>query len=181
MLHQVKRQFNLSSTGKSLDATHWLKIQRLRCRECGGSHSQSYEFVVPYRRLSQRALEGPVRAYLEDRTTYLGSLNEAVNDPATVFSTVERVLKNLPVAWMKLMTMLIAAGGEVKTVVNVQGCPNSSRCRQSEKKMQLDWAANVLWLFPELFEICSRHGISLFGSRRGCELLRAHRVECGLF
>jgi hypothetical protein len=122
-----------------------------------------------------------VRAYLEDRTTYLEAANEAVNDAAAVFQVVERVLENLPVAWMKLTTMLIGRGDTVAKVVQTRRCPNSSRCKKKGKKMGLDWAASLLLVIPDLFETCNRQGIPLFGSARGCELLRTHRAECGLF
>jgi Domain of unknown function (DUF6431) len=158
-----------------------LRIQRVRCRACNASHCQLYDFLVPYRRLSLRALEEAARAYIQSPNTYLDAGTHAVDGPSAVFNAVKRVLQNLPSTWQKLMRILIAAGFEVAMLAKEVLSPNSNKCKTTNKQKLLDWAAAALELIPDAFEFCSRHGFFLFASGRGCTLLRTHTAECKLF
>lgn len=160
---------------------HHLDIQRVRCRECNASHSQRYDFLVPYRRVGATPLEAAVRGYIEEPNTYLSAETDAVGDCSAVYTAVATFLEQLPVVWMSVMQVLVAAGFGVPELLRQVMCPNSSRARIAGKAERLDWAASVLALVPELFEVCAREGIFLLASGRGCGLLRTHRTECELF
>lgn len=158
-----------------------LNIQRVRCRACNSSHSQLYDFLVPYRRISFGALRAVTEDYVLNPTTYLDAVGGGVGEPATVFSAVERVLENLDELWMFLMQTLIAKGFRAAMLEQQRECPNGMKSKKVDKKRMLDWAATMFELVPNALEICSRYGLSIFGSRRGCELKRTHSSECKLF
>lgn len=164
-----------------LGTAHSLLIQRVRCRECRGSHSLLYDFLVPYRKYCVRATAAVVERYLVEQNSYLGALTATVNEPATLFGAVRNLLCHLPVVWMYLARQAIAAGSTPKDFAGFDGCPNSRKSRNPKKRERLDWASRVLKLFPELFEKASAQGYPLFASGRGCELLRTHSAECALF
>lgn len=161
--------------------TYRLAIQRVRCRECNASHSQLYDFLVPYRRLGAVAVKAAVRGYIEEPNTYLSAQTDVVGDCSAVYTAVALFLERLPVAWMYVMQVLVAAGFQVPDLLRQVKCPNSGRAQIAGKAERLDWAASVLALVPELFEVCAREGITLLASGRGCGLLRTHKTECKLF
>lgn len=158
-----------------------LSIQRLRCRGCNGSHSLLYDFLVPYRKFTVSALKVAVAGYLETSQSHLGTLTDAVKDVATVFSAIECLLASLPMLWMRLAGALISGGHSVSAITRKGHCPNSIKSRKAGKREQLDWAAQVLELIPEVLERSGELGISVFAGRVGCRLLRTHRAECVLF
>jgi hypothetical protein len=159
---------------------HRIRIQRVRCRECHGSHALLYDFLIPYRKYSVKALEAAVRGYVAQPSSYLEALTAVVNESATLFGAVRSVLCHLPLIWMHLQRQAIAAGAAARFSVS-GGCPNSYKCRDEKKRDKLDWLTQVLELFPDLFERASAEGYPLFASGRGCELLRTHSAECALF
>lgn len=161
-----------------------IRIQRVRCNHCKKkrTHSLLYDFLVPYCKYSVKALERPVAEYvLEPDTTYLGALNDAVSEAATLFRVVRAMLDHLPQVWMHMMQMLIAAGYSPDEILAEDLSPNSSKCKGEEKKKRLDWAAQLLKLIPDAFEVAALEGYPIFASGRGCRLLRAHSAECMLF
>lgn len=158
-----------------------IRIQRVRCRECHASHALLYDFLIPYRKYSVKALEAAVRGYVAQPNSYLGALTAVVNESATLFGAVRSVLCHLPLIWMHLLRRAIAAGAAPARFSVSGSCPNSYKCRNEKKRERLDWATQALELFPDLFERASVEGYPLFASGRGCELLRTHSAECALF
>lgn len=158
-----------------------LRIQRVRCRACNSAHSQLYDFLVPYRRISFAALKDVVQDYVLNPTTYLDAAGSGIEEPATVFCAVERLLKNLSEIWMFLMQMLIKSGFRAPMMARRRDCPNGIKARKKDKKRLLDWAAAMFDLVPDALEICNGYGLAVFGSDRGCALKRAHSTECKLF
>ena len=133
-----------------------LAIQRVRCRSCNGSHSLLFDFLVPYRRPTFAALKAVVETYLTTQTTYLDAVGESVGEPGTVFSLVEQVLGRLNQLWMCLMQILIPSGFKPAVIQATVTCPNGSRSRKKGKNALLDWAAAILDLAPNAFELCNR-------------------------
>lgn len=158
-----------------------LYIQRVRCRGCNAAHSQLYDFLIPYRQVEAKALEEAVRGYVQQPTSYLDGVTEAVKEPAQLFDAVKRFLERLALIWVSVAQMLIAAGVTVKELTEKWRCPNSGKSRVLGKRELLDWAAGVFSLVPSVNVICARLGISVFESGRGCGLLRTHRAECKPF
>lgn len=161
--------------------THILDIQRVRCRSCNASHALLYDFLVPYRRYDLKALKKAVDGYIAEPNSYLEALTGVVGDAATLFKAVEYMLFHLPFVWMHLMRMAIGMGIPIEEIARNGVCPNSFKCKKVGKKEQLDWAARLRELIPNVFEIASKEGYPMFSSGRGCELLRTHSAECALF
>lgn len=158
-----------------------LLIQRLRCRCCNASHSLLYDFLIPYRKYSVEAMARAARRYLEEPNSYLGALTEVVNEPATLFTALESVLRHLPILWMHLVGKAIGAGSNARNFFAQGKCPNSDKCRKITKLERLNWASQMLTMFPDVFERASGEGFWVFASGRGCELLRTHSSECAVF
>jgi len=140
-----------------------------------------YDFLIPYRQLTAGAVEGAVRNYLEEPNTYLDGLTEAVAEPSVLFDAVKDFLEKLPIVWMHIVQALIAAGYQVEELTRQRACPNGYRSRIEGKREQLDWAASVCGLVSSVNAVCAARGFSVFGSGRGCGLLRTRRAECKLF
>lgn len=171
-------------TRQMIDASNELseiEIQRLRCRCCNASHSLLYDFLIPYRKYSLKALKEGVCAYIEQANSYVTALTEPIKEVSTLFDVVERMLKNLPYVWMRVVMMLIGAGVTVDEIAQSIHSPNSFKCKRDEKRSRMDWAAQVLRLVPGLFEVANREGYPMFAYGRGCKLLRTHSSECKLF
>jgi len=158
-----------------------IDIQRVRCRECRASHSLLYDFLVPYKRLTVKALAKAVTTYLRKPSSYMRALDDPINESATLFSAIEILLQNLPLAWMWLTTTLIAMGAKAIDLGGTGRCPNSWKSRKNGKATDLDFAAQVLERFPDLFSQASAAGYPLFAKRGGCRLLRTHSAEWQLF
>lgn len=158
-----------------------IRIQRLRCRGCNASHSLLYDFLIPYRKYTVRAIGKAARVYLEQPSSYLEALNEVVSESATLFTALESLLRQLPILWMHLLRQAIGAGLGAREFAVLNKCPNSNKCRKSEKQERLDWANQLLTVFPDVLESANAIGFWLFASGRGCELLRTHSPECAVF
>ena len=157
-----------------------IKIQRVRCRACDGSHALLYDFLIPYRLPTVQAMSCVISAYLQEANTYLHVLNEAVTEVASAFGALESALKHLPMAYMFLMQLLVA-GEMPREIARHFSCPNSHKASKEGKAEKLDWLAALVKMRPDIFEILNRHGFAMFASGRGCGLLRTHRTECPLF
>ena len=179
--HTLKRHGTYTRTV----ATEWgeerLSIQRVRCRACRRTHALLYDFLVPYRKFTLSDLKASCEAYLNIPLSYLGAAREPVADVATVFTALESMLRNLPVAAIWLAAALFRAGVPVAEFAHPVVSANSWKCRKAGKAELLNWARRLCELAPDLFERASQAGICLFAGRRGCELLRTHSSECALF
>jgi hypothetical protein len=159
-----------------------VQVQRVRCRGCNASHSLLYDFLIPYRRHSLKALRSAVTMYLEQESSYFEVVSDEVDGAATVFGAVEHMVEHLTVFWMRVMQVLVSSGKAVAEVLrDPQVCPNSFKCKSLKKRAMLDVAATLLKLKPDIFEQANREGYPLFASGRGCALLRTHSTECALF
>jgi hypothetical protein len=136
---------------------------------------------VPYRRITFDALRFAVEGYLREPSTYLDAAGDSLIESATVFTAVERVLEHLNELWMFLMQMLIAKGFGARILEEYGCCPNGIKARKSGKEGLLNWTTAMLGTMPNAFEICNRHGMTIFGSGRGCALQRTHSSECVIF
>lgn len=177
----VRSGFYTRQVINELDERFSIDIQRVRCRDCNSSHSQLYDFLVPYRRISFAALKHVAEDYILNATTYLDAVGSGVEESASVFSAVERLLENLGEIWMLLMQTLITVGFRATMLGRQKDCPNGIKAKKRDKKRLLDWAATMLELVPNALEICNRYGLAIFGSGRGCTLKRTHSTECKLF
>lgn len=158
-----------------------VKVQRVRCRSCNRSHALLYDFLIPYRQATARAVETAVRSYLLQENSYLDASDDALPEPSSVFTAVESLVRNMSAVWLQLMQRLMDSDFCIDHLSEETFCPNSWRSRSRAKEGGLDLAAWACKLVPSLHDICIAAGICPFGGRRGCTLLRTHRAECMLF
>lgn len=162
-------------------AKRLIKIQRVRCSSCRASHCLLYDFLVPYRRYTLKALVKPFEAYVSNENSYLSALDETVKDTALLFEIVRSVLRQMPLIWMQLMKIALEASFDLTDLRKKRICPNGHKARKQEKRDRLDWAAAMLELFPNALETLAKEGFFPFANGRGCALLRTHSSECQLF
>lgn len=159
------------------DGKEWrIKIGRVRCRDCRASHSLMPENLIPYKKYTVRALLQSVLKFVLGQMTYLDAVSEPVSEAATLFVVVENILRHLPIA---ARVMLESVQDLMKQLR--QPADRKYRSRKSEKKERLEWLAELVIAVPNIFEILNRRGYCIFGSGRGCELLRTQTSECKLF
>lgn len=149
------------------------RIQRVRCRNCNSSHSLVPDFLVPYKRYSVSALLESVLRFVSGMT-YLKAVSEPVGDTGTLFEVIENILKKLPVAARLLLERMSGLFKTVRTGTKF-------RSKNKEKRERLEWLSELVSAEPGIFEILNCSGICIFGSGRGCELLRTPSTECKLF
>ncbi len=153
-----------------------IKIGRVRCRDCRASHSLMPENLIPYRKYTVRALLQSVLRFVLGQMTYLDALNEPVNEAATLFVVIENILRHLPIAARVLLESVQGLVEQLR-----QPAARKYRSRKSQKNERLEWLGELVIAVPNIFEILNRRGYCIFGSGRGCELLRTQTSECKLF
>lgn len=153
-----------------------IKIGRVRCRNCRASHSLMPENLIPYKKYTVRALLQSVLKFVLGQKTYLDAVDEPVNEAATLFVVIENILRHLPIAARVLLENVQELVERLR-----QPVARKYRSRKSEKKERLQWLAELVVAVPNIFEFLNRKGYCIFGSGRGCELLRTQSSECKLF